>query len=186
MPKPLGRLPELLFAGAIGVATHASDHAERIALLVCDRLPQLDPAHALIGVAVAAFGWAYAWMETGHGTAYTMARVPEIANTIDPKTGKPRKQTLSWVVDPLCKAIGAPLGGVFYSWVFMGLKGLLIGLPLFPLGLALAILWPLAYEIGWQATERSAKIRDKMAPTEIGEYVTGAFTGLIIGLSPLI
>lgn len=118
-------------------------------------------------------------METGHGTAYTMGRLPATAQS-------GRKQTLSWVVDPLCKAVGAPLGGSFYCWLFMGLKGLLIGLPLFPLGLVLAVLWPLAYEIGWFATERSGKIRSKMGATEIGEWITGGFTGLIIAISPLV
>jgi hypothetical protein len=93
--------------------------------------------------------WSYLWMQTGHGTAYHMGFYPEEALKIDPKTGKRRVQTLSPVIDPLCKAIGAPLGGPVYCWLFMGLKGFLIALPVLPAALMNLVFWPLSYWIGW-------------------------------------
>lgn len=94
-----------------------------------------------------AVGWdrsllvfALAWINTffafntGHGTI------------LDPREAvRGRKQFLSWVVDPLCRLFRKPLGGAFYHWTFMGLKGLWIGAFIFPYGLPLAYLWPAAY-----------------------------------------
>lgn len=152
LPAVLSRLPELLFAGGISVGVYALHHSLLLSLL------------ALL--------WSYIWMETGHGTAFHMARNPTSAQG-------DRKQTLSRVIDPLCRAVGAPLGGVFYCWTFMGLKGLLIGLPLFPFGLPLVVLWPLAYELGIRLEEANVTSERGMA----GEWWAGAFTGLLLGLS---
>ena len=49
----------------------------------------------------------------------------------------------------------------------MGLKGLLIGLPLAPYGLALAVLWPASYYIGRKGWN---------------EVLSGASAGLVAGL----
>lgn len=155
LPKHLSRLPEILFGAGFGTTIFVTSG-------------NWFPA------ALAAF-WAFAWMETGHGTAYTMGRNPALATRIDQKTGKPRKQTLSIVIDLLCDIFRQPLGGAFYCWTFMGLKGLLIGLAAFPFGIGLAILWPLAYEIGW-------RIKRGGAATTIGEYISGFFAGLVLFL----
>lgn len=100
------------------------------------------PLHAYgIWAWVFAALWSFAWMETGHGTAFHMGQRPDIAI-------KGRKQFLSPVVDRICSLMNKPLGGSFYCWLFMGLKGLLIGLPLGLAGCALTVLWPLSYWIG--------------------------------------
>lgn len=128
---------------------------------------------------LAAAAWCYLWMETGHGTAYTMGRNPNIATKIDPKTGKVRKQRLSYVVDPICRLLGKPLGGTFYSWLFMGLKGFLIGLPFFPFGLTLAFLWPASYEYGMRLREKRW-VKEHNVPAE---FLSCAFAGLCSGLA---
>lgn len=156
LPKLLDRLPEVLIAAGTTLAGY---------------MLHLNPALAL-----AQFFTSYFGIETGHGTAYSMGRNPGIAQS-------GRKQFLSKLVDPVCKALNKPLGGTFYSWLFMGLKGLLIGLSAFPCGIALAVLWPLAYEIGWQCRER--QILKQMRPTEIGEYVSVFFYGLCLSGSIL-
>lgn len=110
--------------------------------------------------------WSYIWMETGHGTAFHMGFKPEIAQG-------GRKQALSRFIDPVCNALGYPLGGKLYCWLFMGLKGLLIGLPVAPWGLALSFLWPLGYWLGRMIGNRHGAI----------EWISGAFAGLVIYLS---
>lgn len=73
---------------------------------------------------------------TGHGTI------------LDPREAvRGRKQFLSRIVDPLCRLFRQPLGGAFYHWVFMALKGLWIGAFIFPYGLPLGILWPACYKL---------------------------------------
>jgi hypothetical protein len=115
--------------------------------------------------AVIATIWAAAWMQTGHGTALHMGYMPRTAFA-------GRKQTLSRVVDPICKRMGWALGSAEYCWLFMGLKGLLIGLAAFPCGLWLALLWPLSYWIG-QVTKKAA----------LKEILSGACAGLVIWLN---
>lgn len=151
MPVNLGRLPEFLFAIVIGLCT-------------------LNDFNWL-GV-IAATLWSYWWMETGHGVAFAMGYDPATAQS-------GRKNTLSVVVDPICKAVGAPLGGRFFCWLFMGIKGLLIGLPLGFDALYFALFWPAAYGLGWELN-RLKIIR--MSGTEFGEYATGALAGLVAGL----
>lgn len=119
----------------------------------------------------AVFLGTYFALEAGHGTAFKMGKDPATAQS-------GRKQDLSFFIDPICKLIRAPLGGLVYCWLFMGLKGLLIGLSLFPAGLSLAILWPGGYQIG------SLAIGTKIKPvgTELAEHLTGFAFGLILVL----
>lgn len=159
MPVNLTWVPELAFACFFGGAAY-----QTTATLCPASNLYIDILSATIGTA-----WSYLWMQTGHGTAYTMGNNPNIAQS-------GRKQTLSYVIDPLCRLFKQPLGGTFYSWVFMGLKGLLIGLPAFPFGLALAILWPQAYKIGWM-TQKGDRA------TAIGEIASGLFAGLLIAIT---
>lgn len=142
-PNRPSGLAELLFATPIGIA--------------------YGGASVMGGLAIA---WTYLFMQTGHGTAFAMGRHPEYAQN-------GRKQFLSRFIDPICMAIRKPLGGMFYCWAFMGLKGLLIGIPVAPYGLFLAVLWPLGYELGYRIENTS----------KYGELISGAFAGLIVGLS---
>lgn len=112
--------------------------------------------------------WSYLLFETGHGTAFHMGRSPSTAQS-------QRKQFLSPLVDTICYTLGHPLGGSFYCWLFMGLKGWLIALPLgswYPLYFALV--WPLSYEIGYWVREKYG-VGD---PTATGEILTGFFTAV--------
>ena len=143
------RLPSLLFAAPFGA------------------IAGLTSALYLVPLA---FVWAYAFFETGHGTAFHMGRKPSTAQS-------GRKQFLSVLVDPVCELLGFKLGGKAYCWLFMGLKGWLIALPLgvwYPLYFAIA--WPLAYEIGFQLRERLGIGK----PTETGEYLTGLAAGVFL------
>jgi hypothetical protein len=114
---------------------------------------------------LAAWIWSYLWMETGHGTAFHMGYKPEVART--------RKQALSRIIDPICAYLGYPLGGKLYCWLFMGLKGALIGLPAAPAGLLLGLLWPFGYWLGRLLGNRHGAI----------EWISGGFAGLVIYLS---
>lgn len=105
----------------------------------------------------------YLGFQTGHATAYHMGRKPHAAQGL-------RKHTLSKIVDPICHWLGWTLGERPYCYLFLGIKGLLIGLAVAPLGLIMAILWPLAYDIG--------RIRNN----ETAEFLSGAFMGLILCL----
>jgi hypothetical protein len=121
--------------------------------------------YALIAVA-----WSYAWMQTGHGTAFLMGYGKNIAAT-------GRKQTLSRVIDPICRLFRQPLGGSFYCWSFMGLKGLLIHMPLGLMALPAAVLWPCSYYIGHRIASKHGYDGGVIA-----ELLAGASSGLCIGI----
>lgn len=109
---------------------------------------------ALLSAGVTFFGIA-----TGHGRFYAMKG----ANPRDPNP----EQIEKWFVLPWYPGdITKPL----YSWVCMGIKGLLIGLAAAPFGFMLAVLWPLAYYISFKFWKDSAP----------AEWLSGAFAGLII------
>ena len=139
------------------------------------RLPEIVWAISIAIVSTLAFGlgWyglliavaAYFAMETGHGNAYHMG-------TLQTQYA-PRHQTLDYIVLPVCRLFDWANRSAPYCWLFMGLKGLLIGLPLGMYGIPLAILWPLAYWISFTKTKSS----------ELAEYMAGAFTGLLIALA---
>lgn len=107
-----------------------------------------------------ATAWSYIWFQTGHGTAFHMGREPWVAQ------GK-RKQTLSLVVDPICKTLGWTLGETKYCTLFMSLKGFLVGLPLGPFALLTGLMWPVGYGV---------------KDTEAGEWISGAAIGLATAL----
>lgn len=114
-----------------------------------------------IGVAIAS----YMAMEAGHGNAYHMG--------FEQYSFPPRHQSLDYVVLPICKHFGWENRGWQYCWLYMGLKGLLIGLPLLPAGLGLALLWPLAYYISFRNTASSLK----------AEWYSGTFAGVMCVLA---
>lgn len=124
--------------------------------------------HGQLWLAAAATISSGFWMNTGHGTAFNMGYYPAEAQS-------GRQEFLSPIIDPITKAAGQPLGGVFYCWAFMALKGTLIGLSVQPFGLLLAILWPLGYWFGEKFFQAGAK-------WDWQELISGGYAGLIIGL----
>lgn len=102
--------------------------------------------------------WSYLAMQAGHGTFYQMNGWES--------SNPDRIQKIEYIIRPVFKLFNWSIYRPSYSWACMGLKGLAIGLPLFPYGLLLAVLWPLAYTRG----------------TVSGEYLSGAFTGLCLVL----
>lgn len=110
-------------------------------------------------VAATVFG-----LTTGHGRFFAM----QGANLNDPNPEWIEK----YLVLPWYKGnIQTPL----YSWVCMGIKGIMIGLPIMPFGLALGLLWPASYAVSFKYTQSSA----------LAEYLRGYFTGVILCLSLL-
>lgn len=145
LPPKLGFLPELSFGSVFGLVVFIK-----------------------FGFwwGIASWLWSYGWMETGHNTAFDMGSNPSLA-----QSGV--KHPLSYAIDPLCRWAGQPLGGKFYCWAFMGLKGALIGLPVFPAGFLLAFLWPASYAAGHVFKPGSL----------VGEFFSGAAAGLVIWLT---
>lgn len=143
--KVWSRLPEILFAVPFGVAAWQ--------------------ASGSIWCGIASWVWSYFAMETGHGNAYHMG--------FTEKDFPDRWQTLDYIVRPITGRLGFAPRSAGYCWVFMGLKGLLIGIPAGPVGLALALLWPLAYYVGF-------KYKKDSAPSE---WISGAFAGMVCAFS---
>lgn len=154
LPIWCNRVPELLFALPFGYAAFV--------------------ASGSVWCGLACWLWSFIAMELGHGNAYHMgAKQHDFPD---------RRQTLDYLVWPLCHAIewAAHLAGkkleiaprsAIYCWVFMGLKGLLIGLPAYPFGIALAVLWPLAYWISFVILKKDS------APAE---WISGASAGILL------
>lgn len=106
--------------------------------------------------AALALVWSFAWMETGHGSVLKWEGRGN------------RRQFLTPIVDFIYSALPAALkGGKNYCRLFMAVKGFLIGLPVG--GVLLAILWPLAYEIG-----------HRLRRHEVSELLSGVFAGASI------
>lgn len=144
-------LPELLFAIPFGAALSLwSDNFITSWLLFC------------FGTA-----WSYIWMQTGHGAILHWG--------MEPIRDPDRKQFLTPFVDWLAKRLGIVKNSTPYCRMFMAVKGFLIGLPVG--GVVLAVLWPLAYEIG-------ARLRGKVKfdPHIAAEVLAGAGAGLAIAV----
>lgn len=144
--KVWSRLPELLLSLPLGYCAYATTDKWYL---------------GVIGFIVSFFA-----MELGHGTAYKMTGYDDF--------GKGRMQTLDKVLQPFYVNLGGNLKSPLYSWLFMGIKGLLIGLAAFPFGLLLAILWPLSYWLGQVVEELNEPVAG---------YLSGMFAGLLIVLS---
>lgn len=154
-------LPELILAGLIG--QYAGAHVPAITFESMGY--QVTLAKGLIGTIIAYLG-----IQTGHAVAYTMGRNPDIA--------KMQTNTLCKIVNPIANLFKLERGGRAFSWIFMGLKGAIIGLAVAPAGLLLAVLWPLAYDIGRILRERGYVT----SGTKVGEYLSGAFIGVVLCL----
>jgi hypothetical protein len=115
-------------------------------------------------LAIAAWGWAWVMFNTGHGNAYHMG--------FEEHSYADRPQTLDKLVRPVTNQLGLKPRSAGYCWAFMGLKGLLIGLPLLPFGVLLAVTWPLSYYLSFRFTKSS----------ELAECLSGASAGAVICL----
>lgn len=123
---------------------------------------------------------AYRSIERGHGNAYHMGYLYNIPGYA------PRFQKLDVWVFPICKVIawiGKRFGKTLdiasrspiYCWVFMILKGTLIGLSLLPFGIFLGIYWAQSYEYSFRKTRDS----------ELAEPRTGFATGWFLIINHL-
>jgi hypothetical protein len=116
-------------------------------------------------LSVLALAAAYFAFQTGHGNAFHMG-------TQRDKMDEPEHLDYL-IVRRITNRLGLKPRSVGYCWVFMGIKGFLIGLAAFPFGLALALLWPLSYWVGFRFWKDSAP----------AEWISGAYAGLVVCLS---
>lgn len=130
--------------------------------MFASKLPSTLPEVLLAIIGATAWSYCHEWsywgilaapcfwaaIERGHGNAYHMGTLQF--------EYEPRYQTLDQIVMPICRLFGWKSRSKEYCWLFMGLKGLLIGAWLFPVGLILAYTWPKSYLISFQRTKDSA------------------------------
>lgn len=140
------------------------------------------PFGIAFGWTLNAFGVGFAWSVLGMllGSAWSYifmqsATWPALRWEYDPNPNVTRTATLKPAADWIASKFGKQLGDEAYSWIYMGLKGFLIGLPVG--GIPLAILWPLGYEIGSHARGRT---EDWIDPHTVSELSAGAFAGVAI------
>lgn len=117
--------------------------------------------------------------QTGFGTARPMGYHPEYATSIDPETGKRRKQRLSIIVDPICRLMNWPLGSRQYCWLLFALKGLITGIPFGLPGLLLVVLVPASYQLGASQRNLNWPKRDWI----IDEWLAAGSIGLVACLT---
>lgn len=158
MPYNLSWIPEVLFGLGLGLPVTMVLKQHELWLFMA----------ALVGAGCSA--WSYGWMETGHRNAYSF-----LFKNFNP--WKPH--TLDPVVQKICRQLGVKVWSKQYCWVFMGVKGFLIGLPIFPFGLLLTVIWPAWYAFGAKQEELGRPLLPKMAGTEIAEYGTAGSAGLL-------
>ena len=120
---------------------------------------------ALIGGAISVAGFA-----TGHGNVFGMQGV--VPGNDDPE------QIERWGGRALYQWLhrnepANPIHAPAYSDYIMGLKGLIVGLPVAPIGFLLYWLWSLAYRISWKTANGTAR----------GEWLSGTAAGLTVLLA---
>lgn len=131
------------------------------------------------GYGMFAFVWSYLWMQTGHAAALPW-------DVIEKQAKMARDNTLTPVVKFLCHLFkvkytttntkGEPAYTEAYSWMFMSLKGFLIGLSC---GAFMnALFWPLGYEAG-------SHLKGKTGPVDPHAFAEG-FAGFGAALSIII
>lgn len=115
------------------------------------------------------FGFIVSFMayETGHGTFYGMQGYHD-HNRPDPN--EPRKQKLEYIIEPIFNLFNIDKHKPSYSWACMAAKGFFIGLPLGWYALALAVLWPSAYWLGFRREKHGA----------VAEYLSGMAAGVVV------
>lgn len=116
---------------------------------------------------IIAFVVAWRGFEFGHGTFFAMRGYYDG----DSKEGdKPRIQTLEKMFRPLYVAVGGNITHPMYSWVMMGVKGFIIGLPLLWWAIPLAVLYPTAYWYGFKV-EKNKSIAELISAMAVGAIV---------------
>ena len=109
---------------------------------------------------IATIAWTYLWFQTGHANALSWGK------NADPN----RKNFLTPVVEYIYR------GGFGrkYSAIFFAVKGFLLSLPLFGVGI---ISWPLSYDIG--AWLENFGFHNKYAHA-VSELISGLFLGIVV------
>jgi hypothetical protein len=143
-PKALSGVPKILWGLAIAIAVAYHTDSALFFLI--------------------AWVWSWFFMKAGHGNAYHDGTEKD---AFPDRFQKP----IDYVARPVCNLLKWEIRGTAYCRLFMGFKGLMIGLPLFPFGLALAVAWPLAYAISFRV------LKQKSMPAE---WMSGAAAGLAI------
>lgn len=111
-------------------------------------------------IPVLALATTYFGIQVGHGNVYNMGTSPDL-----PDSPRGLDRYFGWLGRIFGKPRSAP-----YCWCLMGMKGLWIGLPIFPFGLALAFLWPWSYYISF------TRWRDSLP----AEWISHGFLGTLI------
>lgn len=117
-------------------------------------------------------------METGHGTFYDMQGWR--GEDGPPNFGtpeKPRYCDLDYILVPLFKIAGRNPKAPEYSWIAMGLKGLLIGLPLLTFASLQSVLFVSAYAVN------RAYMPNR---PELAEWTAGMAAGLTIAVALIV
>lgn len=138
-------LPELLFGSVIGLAVW---YVTGVWWL------------ALIGGL-----FSYGAMEKGHGNFFAMQGVK-------PGADDPEDLERWGFRTVFTRYFKGDIHTPAYSWWMMAVKGFLIGLPLFPMGLILVGLWPAAYSFGYAVLKRA----------EASEWYSSGSAGLAVTL----
>jgi len=152
----LGKVPEIVFAIHFGVC------AQYLAWMV---FPIWYVPYIAYFVATT---WSYAFMEIGHKNIYHDGTL--LQPTWQDTPGSLERYSGMHYLLP---KVGITPRSKWYCRIGMGLKWGLIGLPIFPFGLALIVLGPIAYAIAF----RTLKIRWDSSPAE---YLQGEFSAWVI------
>ncbi len=107
-----------------------------------------------------AIGPAYG-ISTGHGRFFAMNG----ANINDTNPEAIERYFALWFWQ---KVLKRDITERAYSWLCMAIKGVMIGLPILPLGLVLALYWPASYQFSMRVTNSTA----------LAEWLSTTFAGI--------
>lgn len=124
MPVNLSMVPEILFGAMFGVAVTLAT-------------PVWLSWYWDVLIFLTVTGWSWGWMETGISPALQWGKRPEEATTVE--------RDLTPVINFLAPRLGVRLGSRAWCWLWMAVKGFLIGMPVG--GFLLAVLWPASYDL---------------------------------------
>lgn len=110
----------------------------------------------IVGVVISYLG-----IQLGHGNFYAM----QGSEIID------QPESIEKIIRPVCRFLRIDHTKPIYSWLCMGVKGLIIGLPAFPNGLILSLAWPFSYWLSFRVLKRESMP---------AEWISGAFAGAVL------
>lgn len=154
-PTWFSTVPEVLFALPFGLMAYTTAH--------------LPWEWANYAIGVVGWAWSWMWMESGHSSGFQMGKNITTVLSKPSLIGK-------YVALPICRLFGWTPGELPYCFIFMGTKGLLIGLPAYPFGLLLVVLWPMAYWLGMRSIHYEP----------YAEWLSGGSAGAVIVANMLI